>query len=95
MVIISISTIAYALFITIKWTLAKTNSLQALVHISQFHVQVPCQYGHQSLSGNWAYKMKLKIKILCDFLKRGVVLTKDKLARRNWNGNNSCVFIWF
>jgi hypothetical protein len=26
------------------------------------------------------------------YLKRGVVLTKDNLARRNWRGNKLCVF---
>ena len=26
------------------------------------------------------------------YLKRGVVLTKDNLARRNWNGNKACCF---
>jgi len=26
------------------------------------------------------------------FLKRGVILTKDNLARRNWNGSKVCCF---
>jgi hypothetical protein len=26
------------------------------------------------------------------YLKRGVVLMKDNLERRNWNGNKQCVF---
>ena len=26
------------------------------------------------------------------YLKRGVILTKDSLARRNWNGNKTCCF---
>ena len=35
-------------------------------------------------------KVPLKIKIFLWFLKKGVILTKDKLARRNWNGSKAC-----
>ena len=34
----------------------------------------------------WRAKMPMKIKIFMWYLKRGVILTKDNLARRNWNG---------
>ena len=37
-------------------------------------------------------KIPLKIKIFMWYLKRGVILTKDSLARRNWNGNKTCCF---
>ena len=40
----------------------------------------------------WKLKMPLKIKIFMWYLKRGVILTKDNLARRNWNGNKQCCF---
>jgi len=40
----------------------------------------------------WKLKMPLKIKIFMWFLKRGVILTKDNLIRRNWNGNKLCFF---
>ena len=36
--------------------------------------------------------MPLKIKIFMWYLKRGVILTKDNLIRRNWNGNKLCCF---
>ncbi len=36
--------------------------------------------------------MPLKIKIFMWYLLNGVVLTKDNLARRNWNGNLRCCF---
>ena len=39
----------------------------------------------------WKLRAPLKIKIFMWYLKR-VVLTKDNLARRNWNGSKSCVF---
>jgi hypothetical protein len=39
----------------------------------------------------WKSKLPLKIKIFLWFLKR-VILTKDNLAKRNWNGSKQCVF---
>jgi hypothetical protein len=40
----------------------------------------------------WKMKVPLCIKIFMWYLKRGVVLTKDNLARPNWSGNKLCVF---
>jgi len=40
----------------------------------------------------WNLKLPLKIKFFFWYLKHGVVLTKDNLARRNWNGSKRCVF---
>jgi hypothetical protein len=40
----------------------------------------------------WKLKIPLRIKIFLWYLKRGVVLTKDNLARRNWHGCKQCVF---
>lgn len=40
----------------------------------------------------WKLKMPLKIKIFMWYLLKGVVLTKDNLARRNWTGNLRCCF---
>jgi hypothetical protein len=37
-------------------------------------------------------KIALKIKIFCWYLRRGVILTKDNLLKRNWHGNTQCVF---
>jgi hypothetical protein len=34
----------------------------------------------------WKLKVALKIKIFLWYLKREVVLTKDNLVRRNWDG---------
>jgi len=35
----------------------------------------------------WQMKIPLKTKIFMWFLKKGVILTKDNLTRRNWNGS--------
>jgi hypothetical protein len=40
----------------------------------------------------WKLKIPLKIKVFLWYLGRGVILTKDNLARRNWKGNKLCVF---
>ena len=53
-----------------------------------------------SLNGNtvdlrkyiWKLKIPLKIKIFMWFLFNKVILTKDNLAKRNWNGCKKCVF---
>jgi len=37
-------------------------------------------------------KVPLKIKIFLWFLKKGVILTKANLAKRNWNGSKACCF---
>ena len=38
----------------------------------------------------WKLKIPLKIKIFMWFLNRKVLLTKDNLARRNWQGCSKC-----
>jgi hypothetical protein len=40
----------------------------------------------------WKIKVPLKIKIFMWFLYKKVILTKDNLAKRNWNGCKNCVF---
>ncbi|WVZ54184.1 hypothetical protein U9M48_005022 [Paspalum notatum var. saurae] len=40
----------------------------------------------------WKTKIPLKTKIFMWYVKRGVLLTKDNLARRNWNGHLGCCF---
>ena len=35
-------------------------------------------------------KLPLKIKIFLWFLQRGVILTKDNLAKKNWKGSQKC-----
>jgi hypothetical protein len=41
----------------------------------------------------WKLRIPLKIKIFMWYLKRGVVLTKDNLSRRNWRVGNSVCFV--
>ena len=40
----------------------------------------------------WKMKMPLKTKVFAWYLRRGVILIKDNLAKRNWHGCKKCVF---
>ena len=40
----------------------------------------------------WKVKVPLKVKIFLWYLRRGVILTKDNLAKRNWKGSKTCCF---
>lgn len=40
----------------------------------------------------WKLKIPLKIKIFMWFLNKKVLLTRDNLAKRNWNGSKKCCF---
>jgi hypothetical protein len=40
----------------------------------------------------WKLKVPLEIKIFMWFLHRNVILTKDNLAKQNWNGWKKCAF---
>jgi hypothetical protein len=40
----------------------------------------------------WKIKVPLKIRIFMWFLHKGVILTKDSLLKRNWNGCSKCCF---
>ena len=40
----------------------------------------------------WKMRIPLKNKIFAWYLRRGVILTKDNLAKRNWHGSKKCVF---
>ena len=42
----------------------------------------------------WKIKIPLKIKIFLWYLRRGVVLTKDNLAKQNWHKNQHCCFCY-
>jgi hypothetical protein len=40
----------------------------------------------------WKMKIPLKTKVFAWYLRRGVILTKDNLVKRNWHGCTKCVF---
>lgn len=40
----------------------------------------------------WKLKTPLKINFFLWYLRRGVILTKNNLTKRNWQGNQQCYF---
>ncbi|WVZ81320.1 LOW QUALITY PROTEIN: hypothetical protein U9M48_028710, partial [Paspalum notatum var. saurae] len=62
------------------------------------HFSVSSMYKHLVSNGLkvsqeiWHLKIPLKVKIFLWFFKRGVILTKDNLAKRNWKGRKNCEF---
>jgi hypothetical protein len=40
----------------------------------------------------WKMKIPLKTKIFGWYVRRGVIITKDNLVKRNWHGSSLCVF---
>ena len=40
----------------------------------------------------WKMKIPVKTKIFAWYLRRGVILTKDNLIKKNWHGSTKCVF---
>jgi hypothetical protein len=40
----------------------------------------------------WKMKIPLKNNFFAWYLRRGVILTKDNLIKRNWHGSKMCVF---
>jgi hypothetical protein len=56
-------------------------------YLALIHVDVP------NLNKRlWKLKVPLKIKIFLWYMRRGVILTKDNLAKRNWQGSVRCCF---
>jgi hypothetical protein len=43
----------------------------------------------------WKMRLPLRIKIFTWYLRRGVILTKDNLRKRNWHGSSKCCFCPF
>jgi hypothetical protein len=53
--------------------------------------------GVQALPYNtfiWKLKIPLKVKVFMWYLYKGVILTKDNLARRQWQGDKKCCFCY-
>jgi hypothetical protein len=40
----------------------------------------------------WKMKIPQKTKVFGWYLRRGLILTKNNFAKRNWHGNKNCVF---
>jgi hypothetical protein len=61
---------------------------------SLYYIMICSGHGRQDQT-IWKMKIPLKIKIFAWYLRRGVTLTRDNLAKRNWNGPKNCVFCYY
>jgi hypothetical protein len=71
----------------LKWSLTKSGlfTVRSLYH---HLIDTNPPFQHWKI---WKMRIPLKIRIFLWFLQRGVVLTKDNLARKNWKGSQKCV----
>ena len=70
-----------------KWSLIKTG----LFSVSSMYLHLIITQPPFIYRKIWKIKIPLKIKIFLWFLQRGVILTKDNLASKNWKDNQKCI----
>jgi hypothetical protein len=73
---------------TFKWSLHQNG----IFLVKSMYQALICDNRVQYDMTLWKLKLQLKIKIFMWYVKCKVVLTKDNLARRNWQGNKMCAF---
>jgi hypothetical protein len=71
-----------------KWSLDPTGIFSVKTH----HLALIYQNVPNTNKKVWKSKLPLEIKFFLWFLKRGVILTKDNLAKLNWNDSKQCAF---
>ncbi|WVZ53298.1 hypothetical protein U9M48_004264 [Paspalum notatum var. saurae] len=70
------------------WNLHRNGKFSVKSHyLALIHTDVP-----NINKRLWSIKVLLKIKIFLWYLRKGIVLTKDNLAKRNWQGSKQCCF---
>jgi hypothetical protein len=71
-----------------RWNLHKNGEFSVdSMYNALIHLDVPVDNNKMI----WKKKIPLKTKVFGWYLRRGVILTKDNLAKRNWHGNKSCL----
>lgn len=63
------------------------QSTQCTWHL--FAVMLQCPIINKKF---WNLKISLRVKIFPWYLRRGVILTRNNLAKRNWCGSKQCCF---
>jgi hypothetical protein len=71
---------------TFVWNISKTFSVRAM------YIDLITREGVPFDVSSWKAKVPLKIKIFLRYLRQGVLLTKDNLAKRKWKGGTECCF---
>ena len=73
----------------LRWNLTKNGKFSVdSMYRALIHPEVPVDNNKKI----WKMKIPRKTKVFAWYLRRGVILTKDNLAKRNWHGSRKCVF---
>jgi hypothetical protein len=72
-----------------RWNLTGNGSFSVA---SMYNALIQPELPVDNNSKIWKMKIPLRTKIFAWYLRRGVILTKDNLAKRNWHGSKKCVF---
>jgi hypothetical protein len=67
-----------------RWNLTGNGSFSVA---SMYNVLIRPELPVNNNSKIWKMKIPLRTKIFAWYLRRGVILTKDNLAKRNWHGS--------
>jgi hypothetical protein len=73
-------------YVSWKWGKSKEFSVKSL------YDNITCSTYGPYLKHIWKGKIPPKIKVFMWLLENNVLLTKENMVRRNWNGNSSCGF---
>ena len=73
-----------------RWNLHdnKKNYVDSM-YKALLHSEIPTYENNKNI---WKMKAPLKVKNFAWYLRRGVILTKDNLLKRNWHGSSKCCF---
>jgi hypothetical protein len=72
---------------TFRWDLTQTGKF-SVISMYSYLINTSPPVQHKKI---WKLKIPLEIKIFLWYLQKGVILTKDNLARKNWRGSQKCV----
>jgi hypothetical protein len=71
-----------------RWNLHKNGEFFVdSMYNALIHLDIPVDNNNMI----WKMKISLKTKVFGWYLRRGVILTKDNLAKRNWHRSKSCI----
>jgi hypothetical protein len=70
-----------------RWDFTRTGMF-SVKSMYSYLIDASPPFQHKKI---WKLNIPLKIKIFLWYLQKGVILTKDNLARKNWRGSQKCV----
>jgi hypothetical protein len=75
-----------------RWNLHENGKFSVA---SMYNALIRSDVSINKISNNklWKLKIPLRIKVFGWYLRKGVVLMKDNLAKRNWHGSKKVCFL--